>query len=514
MNIGMHRSIFTGFFILVLLVTSRAQWVVYQPDEPLVTQPLFQDSIHNQLNFYDLSGNIAALLYDERAFSLWTGGNFGVTSGKYHTALSPGSANNQQFFFQLLKPLTARDIFKGYFGFQRQEDQALRWIHQSRQLETNTFILGDSSSGDFVLNGIFWNGEWAHAFSPSLAMGMGMYYNVDRRLKQNFPKPENQHRDIQLRGGIQQSWKNFQAGLAFRYFDQQEKVEVSRYNLDQNLTPVLYKFRFSDLPVILLGKTSEERQIDYQGFYLDAHLLRKLSAKTTVIGAVTFSGSNGEVVDGGSQPQNQGSFERDDWEGRILMRHQHSANFTLQMKYQFSYRNFTARPPDFDITAIKHPLLGHQLSLNLKTKTANSSQLFADLIYRNIFEEFQDLMSENYYQYQYHRGTFRAGWNGRLTNRWDSRLWGSVDYYTFYNHSRSDNRYTLFFDQLFIRTYEYLTGRNVDLGGGVQVVYHYGPLFDTEITVGYLHWMSATDFLPNASRQNLILKMMLKFYIL
>lgn len=501
-------------FILLLLTMAQAQWVQYQPDTPLASRPLLQDSLYHQLNFYDQAGNIAALFFDEKAFSLWTGGNFNFASGDYRTVLIPDNSNNQRYFFRLVKPLTASDIFKGYFGYQRMEERKLQWVHQNRQLETNTLVLGDSSTGDFVLNGIFWSGEWAHAFGKSWFTGAGMYYNVDRRLKQNFPKPENQHRDIHFRGGLQKNWKSLHTGISFRYFDEQEKVEISRYNLDQNLTPVLYKFRFSDLPVILLGKTSEERQIDYDGIAVDFHLLHKTLGKLTLWGGLSYSRSRGKVVDGGAQPQDQGSFKREDMGGKVDAQVLFSPAFTGRISYSYTGRDFRVEPPEFALTAIKHPYHRHRLVLSLKKGLGDRSNLFGDLLYENVFDHYQDLMTVNQYRYQYHLAGISLGWQNRITARWEYQLWGSLQYYSPHDQSRTDNRYSDFFDDLFIRTYDYLVNHNVDWGGGLQVVYHYGPVLDGEFTLCYDRYLPEDSYPENSFRQNLVLKIVLKFFII
>ncbi len=324
-------------FILWIPPSVVAQWLQYQPDPQLHSQPFLQDSTGHQFNFYNYAGNIASLFFAEKAFSLWTGGNFEMNSGEFREPFLPSSNYQQLYTIRLVKPLTARNIFKGYFGFQRLEDRQVLWIHQNRHLETNPFLLGDSSTGNFALNGIFWNGEWAYAINKSSYLGIGIYYNVDRRLKQNFPKPENQHRDIHLRSGFQKNWKHTQTGLSFRYFDEQEKIEISRYNLNQNLTPELYKFRFSDLPVILRGKTSEERLLNYHGMDINLHFSQKFSPQITIMGLCAYSHSRGTTVDGGSQPQDQGMFQQNDWRGEAILKIGLSSSLSGQLVYHFSH---------------------------------------------------------------------------------------------------------------------------------------------------------------------------------
>lgn len=491
-----------------------AQWTQYQPDPPNSSQPFLQDSVHHQLNFYNQGGNIAALFFDEKAFSLWTGGNLQMVSGEYRFPFLPSTTIQQQYSFRLIKPLTARNIFKGYFGYQHLGERQVLWIHQNRQIETNPFLLGDSSTGNFTLTGIFWDGEWAYALNKSSYLGIGIYYNVDRRLKQNFPKPENQHRDIHFRSGLQKNWKRTQIGASFRYFDEQEKVDISRYNLNQNLTPELYKFRFSDLPVILRGKTSEERLLDYHGSEMNLQFSQKIVSQLIVMGICSYSHSRGTTVDGGSQPQDQGTFIRDDWSAETLLDIGISSSFSGRLTYNFSYRNVIARPPEFSLTAMKNPLWINQLVISLKGNAGRRSALTADLVYQNIFDRYQDLMSINQYQYNYQVLGIKLGWQNRFTNRWEYLGWVKNFFYFLSQHSRTDNRYTDFFDNLFIKRYDYFSNRSLDWSTGMKIIYHYGPIADVELTMLFDQAIPTNDFPISASRHSYILNMMIKFFII
>ncbi len=501
---------------LVLLLTALlpAQWLQYDPDHELAFQPVLQDSIRNKTNFYRFSGNIAGLSEDENAFSLQTGGNFNFVSGEYRLPFDPQKSDAGQYYIQLVKPLTVRDMFKGYFGYQRLADYSVMWLHQTRLLQINSILLADSSTGDFILSGLFWNGEWAHQFSRSLSTGIGIYYNVDQRLKQVFPKPENRHRDIHVKLGIQHRWKNWSLGLAYRYYDEQEKVEISRYNLDQNLTPLLFKFRFSDLPVILRGKTSEERLFDYHGHTVNPHLRKVFSNRLKVLGNVGYAVSRGKIVDGGSQPQDQGQLKIQSLNGKLLGEYTTGNGDIWQLAYNLDYLNYEAELPEFSTIAISRSFEKHRVSAGIKKIVKAKNSLFLQLEYEHYRNQFEDRMTENLYRFQYHAASLLLAANLHLSARWDNKIWGGLKKYFVYHNTRTDNKYTEFFDYLFIRPYDYFTGRSADLGGGLQFTYHYGPVFDTEFSFNYLHTLASQTVGKFYNRNKIILTISLKFFII
>ncbi len=504
--------------IFIFITTGLAQWHQFNPDQADPLQPVFQDSLHHKLNFYDFSGNIAGLLADEEAFSLWAGSGLNYRSGDYRLAYQPAIKNDQKYSVRLAKPLTENDMFKGYFGYRRAVEQSVLWFSQNRMLETNPFVLADSSRGTWELNGLFWGGEWAHRFSRKWIAGAGIYYYVDQRLKQVFPKPENRHRDIHFRFGLQRNWQTWKTGIALHYFDEQEKVVITKYNLDQNLTPVMYKFRFSDLPLILLGKTSEERKIDYSGLSTNLHFSHRWKAGAVVMAAAGYSRSNGDVSDGGSRPQPQGSFTRQDFNGKITFQNNISARTDWRLTYEFLYRKFSADHPDFDLTISNHPASGHTVCLSARKNSGKNTRLFGDAGYAYYWNQMKDAVTENYYEYAYHSIFIRLGGRYIFSDRWEGSVWSAFNRYFTRDVNYTDNRYSDFFNILFLDRINYFRGQAADMGGGLQATYHYGPVFDVEFRSEYQGQIAGpaftTAYEKNRLRHNWYLLIRFKFYII
>lgn len=509
----MKKSI-TYIAILFSFSISLAQWTQVQPELFLKPLPVLLDSVHAGLNFYDFAGNIAGLLEDEHRFSLWAGSGLDYTDGGYRLPFDPTIRNDQRYTVRLVKPLTENDVFKGYFGYRHNIDQSLLWIHQNRLLQANPFVLGDSSRGTFVLDGLFWSGEWAHKFNRRWQSGIGVYYNVDHRLKQVFPKPEDRHRDVHFRAGLQNSYQKLKWGVAFRYFDEQEKVIITKYNLQQNLTPVLYKFRYADLPVVLLGKTSEERVIAYHGASVSGHLLVKFRNYFRVLGNIRYTTSSGKVEDGGSNPLPQGTFDWQVWNARGQLSLRKSQRTEWMLRYDLSYASSKSHHPDFFITTGKRTNVTHGVVLGVKQKVKGESFLFADLSYRQKHDQEKDLMTENFYDLGYRVVGFRVGISSHASKWWSGSVWMNLKRYFIFREQVSGNRFSEFFRALFVDRFLYLKSRSFGAGAGFQVTYHYGPMFDAVLTGQFLTQRGAKEWNGSKYRHNQFLNICLKFYIL
>ena len=509
----MKKSI-TYIVILFSFSVSLAQWTQLQPELLLKPMPVLLDSVHAGVNFYDFAGNIAGLFEDEHHFSLWAGSGIDYTDGGYRLPFEPTIRNDQQYTVRLVKPLTERNIFKGYFGYHHNIDQSLLWIHQNRLSQVNPFVLADSSRGTFVLDGLFWSGEWAHKFNRHWQSGIGVYYNVDHRLKQVFPKPEDRHRDVHFRAGIQNSYRKWRWGIAFRYFDEQEKVIITKYNLQQNLTPVLYKFRYADLPVVLLGKTSEERLINYHGALVAGHFLAKIRNHLRALGNLRYITSSGKVEDGGSSPLPQGTFDWQVWNARAQFSLRKSQKTEWVLRYDFRYESSKSQHPDFSITTGKRTNVTHAIMLGVKQKVKGKSFLFADATYQRSREQEKDLMTENFYDLGYHWASVRLGISTRASKWWSSSAWINLQRYITFRERISGNQYSEFFQALFLNRFSYLSNRSFGIGAGFQVTYHYGPMFDAVLTGQFLSQSGGKEWNGSKYLHNQFLNICLKFYII
>ncbi len=500
--------------IIIFIITARVvsgQIPDTNPETVWNYQPQLMDSIHHQSNFYDFADNPAALYEDAKSKMLMMGQNTELFSGGYHLPFSPQRINDQNYTVLTVYPLSEKDLFKGYFGYHSRIDSDVLWADQSRWLEVNPFILGDSSKGDFKLNGLFWSAEWAHRFSEKWLTGIGFFYNVDERLKQVFPKPLNKHRDIRVKSGVQYSKKNWKLGFTYHYDNAQEKVELSRYNLDQQLTPTIYKFRYSDLPVIMRGKTSEEREVNFRTHKFGIQLSSVLD-NFNLLFSTNYSFNHSEVFDGGTQRVLQGEFELESLSAEMRLSYRR-AIWESYLNYKFYYSNLTSYHPDFGMTVLKEPSATQCLQTGLKLSLNSRLSVYSDLIYSHFWDTREDLMTDNYWRYQIYTYGFRTGADYLVNNRWELGLWGGASFIDAKNLDESNQAYTDYFDILYRQKLEYYVSGNMEIISGARIIFHYLPLLDVEASSQYYTHLADDHFSSGTHRDFWAMSLRLKLYV-
>ena len=355
------------------------------------------------------------------------------------------------------------------------------------------------------LNGLFWSAEWAHRFNPSILFGVGFFYNVEQRLKQVFPKPLNKHRDIHFKYGLQYQADTWKAGLSCIYMDEQEKIEITKYNLSQGLTPVIYKFRFSDLPVIIRSKTSDERKIAKSGYVLSGQF-KKIFPGGSLTAYYSYLNKQGDIIDGGSKNINQGSFERTNKSAAVLLNYRFPLVESL-FTYRYKRTRFRAYHPDFDFIIWRAPSESNQFNMGFMFKNWSMLPLFFDAGYGFYTNNRVDLISANFWRFQRRQHSLRAGFTWHKA-RIDFSSWFAFTGYKFINMERSHNSYSDYFSLLFERPYIFFTGLRSEKTFALQSIYYYGPMMDMELSLIFHRYEGL-----NKLRDNLFFSLRAKIYI-
>jgi len=444
-------------------------------------QPVLLDSSQHQLNFYDFGQNPAGLFDDKQRKSLQIRQYGEFTSGGNKLPFEAAESFDQHYFVRSIQPLTENDLFKGYFAYHRKSDQNILFVDQSENLGNNPYVFADSSSGDFALNGLYWAGEWAHRFNRNWQSGVMFYYNVDQRLKNVFPKPLNKHRNIHFNYGLQYQNQSWAAGISYGYFDDQEKIEITKYNLEQDLTPVILKFRFSDLPVIDRGKTSEERKITNYGHRLSLQIKKDFQTAVFMAHYSRYE-RNAKIIDGGSNNISQGSYavSRDIIQTQLV---NHFSQFDTRISYAYQRNDFKARHPDFDLVTWKVPNELHQILASTKINYWQNLPLYFDAGYSWNNENRIDLMSDNYWRIQNRQLSAKAGLLHHVSKRLNVTAWFGLNKTTIINAERSENSYSEYYEYLFNQPYLFYTQNTLQNTTGMQLVYQYGPMLDIEFFI-------------------------------
>ncbi|MBN2280161.1 MAG: hypothetical protein JXQ65_06250 [Candidatus Marinimicrobia bacterium] len=289
--------------------------------------------------------------------------------GDFGQVFEPDNLFNINTIAEGEKQLFKKGVFSGYVAYHRQKLGNKLWVHHRNPYIGFPFLLADSSTGDLELNGIHWQLGYSHSLLENkLFLGSQLFYNVDEEMKEVFPKPIIKHRDLALSLGTGYRFGGFvQTGLNYTYFDLEELAATSKYSLDQDKTPIFFKVRGLDNPIIFRGETSEERKQTFVGhnLQLDSKISGLWAKETKLWGE--FEMGRIEAVDGGAYPIDQGRMET-----RKLAFFA-EATFSLAGKSELAFRAlgvrrfYTADHPDLKIEVFeyKSEKLGGELELLL-----------------------------------------------------------------------------------------------------------------------------------------------------
>jgi len=246
--------------------------------------------------------SVAMVRYSLQSFS---------TDGDFCRVLDPGRINDSYWTASGSKRLGASSLFYGSFTYRFQNASDKMWSHNRQPYAGLPFVFADSSTGDWELNGLMWNVVISREFIRDRVYGgISVFYNVDEEYQDIFPRPQGKHRDMYINTGIGAvSSSDSRLGFMLKYYNFQESLTTSKYSLDQEKTPIFYKLRGLDTPLIFRGQSSEERLYSIEGITLSIDgvisdfLFRKIDF------AANYGISAADNEDSGAYPIAQGGWE-------------------------------------------------------------------------------------------------------------------------------------------------------------------------------------------------------------
>ncbi|MFH1851324.1 MAG: DUF6850 family outer membrane beta-barrel protein [Candidatus Neomarinimicrobiota bacterium] len=228
--------------------------------------------------------------------------------GDYHLPFEPAADIDQTWTASGTQALGGRQVFEGSFSYHRRNISDKLWVHGRQPYNGIPFLLADSSVGGFNLNGIHWQTDYSFELWPQLLYGgVRLYYNVDESYKTVFPRSKINTRDLVAGSGLGfQPAAGLRVGISAVYFDLQEQDRTSKYSLDQALTPIFFKIRGLDNPLIFHGKTSEERSTTITGHSVEIDTRLGGDIGPVFEGRGGYEAAAAHLLDGGSYPEEQG----------------------------------------------------------------------------------------------------------------------------------------------------------------------------------------------------------------
>jgi len=245
------------------------------------------------------------------------------SAGDFRRRLDPAGIRDYYWTAEGSRQLGAKSLFSGSFSYRFQNARDKMWAHNRQPYSGLPFVLADSTTGDWELNGLMWNVNISRELiRDRIYGGLAVFYNVDEEYQSIFPRPKANHRDMLINAGLGAvTARNSRLGLMIKYYNIQESLHTSKYSLDQEKTPIFYKLRGLDMPLIFRGQTSEERIYSIEGISLVVDGTLQRIDPVTIDFSASYGASKADNVDGGAYPIDQGS-----WNDEY-------ADYALQMKF-------------------------------------------------------------------------------------------------------------------------------------------------------------------------------------
>lgn len=336
----MKKILFNFLFTILIFSNLYAQYYIYD----FHNLKIMPDT---SINIFEISQNPSLMTFDFDDDRLNVSLLYNSKRDQIKRFLAPEGNDIYNIEFSGKKKINNNQIFKGYFAISKNIRKNWSWVFSKDYQTGNPFLLGDSSSGNSVFNGIYFSANYFNQLSNRLNIGAGLEYFVDEGLKNVSPKPTSQHRNISLRVGTSVNvLKNLKLGLSINAEDRKEEIlyKEDKGSVYKEIT--LYKFRGFDLPVTIKKKT-ETRYSFFNGYYLSGDLIYNTSAIFQIYGNVKKGIYQVLQRDEISNPVNQGNFLNDYYKVKFLSLFSFVNGFNSIAGFEYFNSNFWSRHPEF-----------------------------------------------------------------------------------------------------------------------------------------------------------------------
>jgi len=356
----------------------------------------------------------------------------GSTSGDFRRVLDPGQINDSYWTASGSKRLGEKSLFYGSFSYRFQNAADKMWAHNRQPYSGLPFVLADSSTGDWELSGLMWNVDISREFiRDKVYGGISVFYNVDEEYQDIFPRPRGNHRDMYINTGIGAvSPGDSRLGFMLKYYNMQESLKTSKYSLDQEKTPIFYKLRGLDTPLIFRGQTSEERLYSIAGMAISIDGTIRNFVASKIDFAANYGTSTADNMDGENYPIEQGKWD-DEYAGySVELTMSPDRNLDIILHSNGLQRFLSATHPDLQLEIYSETkrLLSGGITLNMGLLSgwliSPSIEMTSQMLKRvDTFNGILDYFPGTLWKYHLFIDTPDRGYV-------DLKLGAGVDYYT------------------------------------------------------------------------------------
>jgi len=366
-------------FYKIVLVLAFA--VPFLPAQNLKEPSDFFNSVFrgaNRVNSFYTGGNPAYLHFDATDEMLSVKSVFTNEEGDYKRFIDPGTDRLYELSFTGKKSIDSVSVFKGSFGVQRSERKNWGLIYTKELDKWNPFLLGDSSTGNAYFNGIVMNAQYGAILFDNLLAGFNFNYSVDEGLKEIFPHPTSEHRDINIKFGLGYLLnKDLSVGAFLDIADNYEKIIYTTDQEGINRETFLLKYRGYGAPV-LYSKKDETRDAygnKYAGYFtFQAECGSALSAAAYFGGGIEHL----SITDGSGRPVAEGYLKNTFYKGGLNLLYNLSANINAGLYYDFSFNNIWAKHPRYNVLIMENNYPSHIIKAGIDYALNNNIKIGAE----------------------------------------------------------------------------------------------------------------------------------------
>ncbi len=266
------------------------------------------------------------------------------SGGEYRLPFSPEAKNYHNLEVSAYQEMGNGILFAGRFAYRNDQRINKLWLHNAETNIDIPFYFGDSTSGDFNLNGIDWNIIFSYPLSKSTRLAVDVFYNVDEQFKTVFPKPNVKRNDLHIRPAISFQGKRSSLGFMGSYFQFKEDIETKKYSLEQGRSPIFMRIRGLDRSLLTYAETSEERLQTIRGYGVSSNF--NLGGR--LLGEIDYEKSDAMITDGGSYPVEQGYWNMNRLNYRLDLITAASKHVDVDLFFRQYWNNAKGHHPDLN----------------------------------------------------------------------------------------------------------------------------------------------------------------------
>jgi hypothetical protein len=377
--------------------------------------------IYSKVNLYQFSGNIAGLkTNDSKSWMYYSANSYNNWGSlKRHWDANENQLHN--ISFSGLKHLGNNQVFYGYVKYNWDYRRDVTNAIEKEPYGIDPFVLADYTEGNFLYHGPKIFAAYNHTISPSISWGIGLYYYINRGLKNIATEPEIISREINASlSFIYRLFPDVFLGLSIIPYQTQDITKLVE-QVD-GLTPVTRRYRGEFL---YREKTSKsDRNAVFEGYQIKPQIAYKNEYFENASYFNYFYQWH-KIFDGTSTHLFDGYFQAQHFQFHTLTRFTLSPEYNSKLFIEYKFENIYdwAKEPNDELLIFQAKGNSHRISFG-------GSSNISDLPLLGAIEFHADFNNPQKIDYLAHKDRkgmitnllIKTGFEYRLNHNFDIRL--------------------------------------------------------------------------------------------